>query len=94
MLNYIDLFGGCGGLSEGFYLAGGYTGLAHVEWEKPMINTLRNRLMLHGASSDEAKQRVCHFDIQNTNELIFGTIKSTPSTRIMMICFSLKDSPG
>ena len=73
MLNYIDLFAGCGGLSEGFYLAGGYTGLAHVEWEKPMINTLRNRLMLHGASSDEAKQRVCHFDIQNTNELIFGT---------------------
>lgn len=42
--NYIDLFSGCGGLSEGFTQSGHFNGLAHVEWELPMVNTLRNRL--------------------------------------------------
>ena len=41
---FIDLFSGCGGLSEGFLSSGNYEGLAHVEWELPMVETLRNRL--------------------------------------------------
>ena len=41
---FIDLFAGCGGLSEGFLQTGRYNALAHVEWEKPMVDTLRNRL--------------------------------------------------
>ena len=42
---YIDLFAGCGGLSEVFLSTGRYEALAHVEWEKPMVDTLRYRLM-------------------------------------------------
>ncbi len=44
-LNFIDLFAGCGGLSEGFLQSGRFNGLAHVEWETPMVNTLRKRLI-------------------------------------------------
>lgn len=72
-LTFIDLFSGCGGLSEGFMASGFYEGLAHVEWEVPMVNTLRNRLEKKWKhSSDESQKRVIHFDIQKTDELING----------------------
>lgn len=71
-LNFIDLFAGCGGLSEGFYEQG-YHGIAHVEWETPMVNTLRNRLAKKWNYSDlESKTSVIKFDIQKTDELLFG----------------------
>ena len=41
----IDLFSGAGGLSEGFMQTGAFEFLAHVEWEKPMVDTLRNNLI-------------------------------------------------
>lgn len=72
-LNFIDLFAGCGGLSEGFLSSGGYNALAHIEWEMPMVNTLRNRLVTKwGHSSEDAKKRVIRFDVQKTDELFFG----------------------
>lgn len=70
---FIDLFSGCGGLSEGFYKQGLH-GLAHVEWETPMVNTLRNRLVKKwGYSDEEAEKSVIHFDIQKTQELLEGS---------------------
>ena len=72
-LNFIDLFAGCGGLSEGFLQTEKYNALAHIEWESPMINTLRQRLVEKwGHSEEEAKKRVIKFDIQKTDELIHG----------------------
>lgn len=85
-LTFIDLFAGCGGLSEGFLQAGNYKALAHVEWEKPMINTLRQRLVdKWNHTTEEAQKRVIHFDIQKSIELINGnwtteTLKSYSST--------------
>lgn len=85
-LTFIDLFAGCGGLSEGFLQAGRYEALAHVEWEKPMINTLRQRLVdKWNHTPEEAQKRVIHFDIQKSSELINGnwtteTLKSYSST--------------
>lgn len=70
---FIDLFAGCGGLSEGFLKTGRYSGLAHVEWEKPMIDTLRYRLSTKWKESEaSAKKKVIYFDIQKTKELING----------------------
>ena len=72
-LTFIDLFSGCGGLSEGFMQTKKFEGLAHVEWEMPMVSTLRNRLSTKWKHSDEdSLKRVVHFDIQKTNELING----------------------
>ena len=71
---FIDLFAGCGGLSEGFLQTRRFKALAHVEWEKPMVDTLRNRLIEEwGESEDEANRRVILFDIQKTDELINGS---------------------
>ena len=70
---FIDLFAGCGGLSEGFLQTGKFEGLAHVEWESPMVNTLRQRLVDKWKHSEEdAKKRVIKFDVQKTDELING----------------------
>ncbi|MCU7558185.1 DNA cytosine methyltransferase [Macrococcus capreoli] len=72
-LKAIDLFAGCGGLSEGFLQSDKYEFLAHVEWELPMVNTLRENLEKRwGHSNQDTINRVIHFDIQKTDELING----------------------
>jgi DNA (cytosine-5)-methyltransferase 1 len=45
-LNYIDLFAGAGGLSEGFIRAGFYP-IAHVEMNKDACDTLKMRAVYH-----------------------------------------------
>lgn len=76
-LNYIDLFAGCGGLSEGFSQSSLFNGVAHIEWEKPMVDTLRARLNDKWAhSKKESLERVIHFDIQKTHELLHGNWSS------------------
>ncbi|GAA8482938.1 hypothetical protein KKKH38_03260 [Helicobacter pylori] len=43
--NCIDLFSGAGGLSLGFANTNRFNILAHIEWEEPMVATLRNALI-------------------------------------------------
>lgn len=70
---FIDLFAGCGGLSEGFMESGHFKGLAHIEWEYPMVQTLRNRLVKKwNETCEQAQKKVILFDIQRTDELLFG----------------------
>lgn len=45
-MNFIDLFAGAGGLSEGFIRAG-FTPIAHVEMNKDACDTLRTRTAFH-----------------------------------------------
>lgn len=44
---FIDLFAGCGGLSEGFYRQG-FKALAHVEIDHWACETLRTRMKFYG----------------------------------------------
>jgi len=71
MYTYIDLFAGCGGLSDGFEQSKIYKGLAHVEWEAIAAKTLVNRLEKKWKILDASKRVLC-FDVQKTHELING----------------------
>ena len=71
MVNTIDLFAGCGGLTEGFKQSGHYNTIACIEWDKAPCDTLRHNLQKKWNYSD-ADKRVIQFDIQRTQELIDG----------------------
>mgnify|MGYP001160392114 FL=1 len=47
VFNFIDLFAGCGGLSEGFYMQD-YNALAHVEINHFACETLKTRMRYYG----------------------------------------------
>jgi DNA (cytosine-5)-methyltransferase 1 len=49
---FIDLFAGCGGLSEGF-LKHGFKSLAHLEYDESACASLRTRLKYYGYPNDE-----------------------------------------
>lgn len=70
-LRVIDLFAGCGGLSDGFEQSEHYEVIAHVEWEKAPCLTLINRLKKKWGYTD-AENRVIRFDIQRSKELLSG----------------------
>ena len=58
--NFIDLFAGCGGLSEGFYRQG-FHALAHVEIDHFACETLKTRMRYYGYGT--ADQAVMEQDI-------------------------------
>jgi site-specific DNA-cytosine methylase len=45
-MNYIDLFAGAGGLTEGF-VRSGFTSIAHLEMNEHACETLRTRIAYH-----------------------------------------------
>ena len=67
----IDLFSGCGGLTDGFMQVDKYKTLAAVDWELPTVQTLRNRLSSKWGYN-QTDEKVIHFDMQRTDDLLNG----------------------
>ena len=59
---FIDLFAGCGGLSEGFYRKG-YKALLHLEIDKTACRTLKRRMEYYYYSNQEIEDAVLCADI-------------------------------
>lgn len=70
-LNTIDLFSGCGGLTDGFKQSNKYNLLACIEWEDKPCKTLINRLSTRW-NYKNADELVMRFDMQQTELLING----------------------
>ena len=62
--NFIDLFAGCGGLSEGFYKQG-FRGLTHIEYDHYACKSLRTRMKYYGYHDNEIS--VLEKDITDKN---------------------------
>ena len=71
-LNTIELFAGAGGLLDGFKKTQKYNLVAAVEWLKPQVRTLRNRLKSKYNMGSLADEIVLNFDIQRSDELFYG----------------------
>ena len=67
----LDLFAGCGGLTDGFMQTENFIDIAGVEWKKAPVETLRNRLRTK-YNKRNAELSILHFDIQRENELFNG----------------------
>lgn len=72
MIKILDLFAGCGGLTEGFLQTGTFEEIAAVEWLDPQVDTLRNRLRTKWGKLN-ANETVIKQDIQKEEELFSGT---------------------
>ncbi len=68
---FIDLFAGCGGLSEGFYRKG-YKALLHLDIDRAACQTLKRRMEYYKYSKEEIENAVLCADI--TSEGIINEI--------------------
>lgn len=81
-LNFIDLFAGCGGLSEGFYREG-YNALLHLEIDQAACKTLRTRMKHYKYSDEDIEKAVLCDDI--TRKGIIEEIESRLKDKVDII---------
>lgn len=70
-IKMLDLFAGCGGLTDGFMQSLYFEDIAAVEWKKKPTETLKNRLKTKWEKNN-VEETILHFDIQREKELFEG----------------------
>ncbi|NMH24805.1 DNA cytosine methyltransferase [Flavobacterium solisilvae] len=100
-LNFIDLFAGAGGLSEGFIRAG-FEPIAHVEMNKDACDTLKTRTSFHYLKNsnrineyhDYLKGKITRDDLWNKipKHLIKSVINKEISAETLPFIFDIIDS--
>ena len=80
-LTFIDLFAGCGGLSEGFYKQG-FKSLTHVEYDHYACNSLRTRMGYYGYKNE--KLSVLEKDITD-DDIIKSIEKEVKKSKVDLI---------
>ena len=89
-LNTIELFAGAGGLLDGFKKTQKYNLVAAVEWLKPQVRTLRNRLKSKYNMGSLADEIVLNFDIQRSDDVEYepssGLDQLVGKKKIDIIC--------
>jgi DNA (cytosine-5)-methyltransferase 1 len=70
-INVLDLFAGCGGLSDGFFKTNNFDMVCVIDWNKKCCETQIHNIS-HKFGKEGAKRRVIHFDIQETDKLLNG----------------------
>jgi DNA (cytosine-5)-methyltransferase 1 len=75
-IKVLDLFAGCGGLTDGFKKTKLYQTIACVEWEKEPCNTLKKRLK-DKWNYNNVDEIVIQYDIQKVDNLINGCEKDS-----------------
>lgn len=71
-IKILDLFAGCGGLTDGFLQTQSFEEIAAVEWKEPQVKTLRNRLRTKWGKQD-VESTVILQDIQEEETLFKGS---------------------
>ena len=93
MINYIDLFAGAGGLSEGF-TATGFLPIAHVEMNKEACNTLRTRACYYYLKSvDKLKIYKKYLTGKITRDDLYSTVPDDILNTIINFTMSESSMP-
>lgn len=71
-IKVLDLFAGCGGLTDGFLQTQSFDEIAAVEWKEPQVRTLRNRLRTKWGKTD-VESTILLQDIQDEETLFNGS---------------------
>ena len=88
--NFIDLFAGCGGFSEGFYMEN-FKSLLHLEIDKNACETLNERMRYYKYEDSEVEKAVLCEDI--TNEMLNYIGRHIPNNEYKFIC-EIDDNNG
>ena len=72
-LNYLDLFAGAGGLSEGF-IRTGFNPIAHVEMDPAACYTLRTRMAYHWLRENNNLERYADYLKRTINRTEFYSL--------------------
>ncbi len=92
-IKVLDLFAGCGGLTDGFKKTKLYQTIACVEWEKEPCNTLKKRLK-DKWNYNNVDEIVIQYDIQKVDNLINGCEKDSVFPNHKGLKYLVKENSG